>query len=230
MKKLITILFFMLVTTLSFAQGNYQDVVYLKNGSIIKGVIVEQVPNKSIKIETSGGSVFVYTMDEIEKLTREQLKEESVVSSNLPKGSIELGYQIGSGDYKFDRLKLNFISSYEVSPQFLMGYGLGFRFYFDQDVALMPFLADFKYNFEGASVTPFLALSMGYSFDITNEFEGAGFLLNPRFGVNFNTSGKSKLGVSVGYEMQRMDVYDYYWDEISTENLGAIGLTLSLSF
>lgn len=49
----------------------YQDVVYLKNGSIIRGMIIEQIPNKSIKIQTKDGNVFVYEMDEIEKITKE---------------------------------------------------------------------------------------------------------------------------------------------------------------
>jgi len=53
------------------AQQTYQDVVYLKNGSIIRGVIIEQIPNKSIKIETADKSVFVYQIEEIEKMTKE---------------------------------------------------------------------------------------------------------------------------------------------------------------
>lgn len=50
------------------------DVVYLKNGSVIKGTIIEQIPNVSIKIKTKDGNVFVYKMEEIEKTTREELK------------------------------------------------------------------------------------------------------------------------------------------------------------
>ena len=42
------------------------DVVYLKNGSIIKGIIVEQVPNQSMKVKTSDGSIFNFQMNEIE--------------------------------------------------------------------------------------------------------------------------------------------------------------------
>lgn len=49
----------------------YVDVVYLKNGSVIRGIIIEQVPNVSIKIETAGGSVFVYKMEEVERMTKE---------------------------------------------------------------------------------------------------------------------------------------------------------------
>ena len=52
----------------------YQDVVYLKNGSIIRGMIIEQIPNKSIKIQTKDGNVFVFEMDEIEKITKEVSK------------------------------------------------------------------------------------------------------------------------------------------------------------
>jgi hypothetical protein len=47
------------------------DVVYLKDGSIIKGTIVEQVPNKSVKIKTKDGSTFNYNMEQIEKITKE---------------------------------------------------------------------------------------------------------------------------------------------------------------
>jgi len=47
-----------------------QDVVYLKDGSIIRGTIIEQVPNVSLKIKTKDGSVFVYQMDEVDKITK----------------------------------------------------------------------------------------------------------------------------------------------------------------
>jgi len=62
----ITVFLFLILSPLAFAQGSMQDVVYLINGSIIKGIIIEQVPNKSIKIQTKDGSVFFYRMDEID--------------------------------------------------------------------------------------------------------------------------------------------------------------------
>lgn len=63
-----------------YAQDN-QDVVYLKNGSIIKGTIVEEVPGVSLKIKTKDGSLFVYQMDEVEKITKEEKKRETKPSS-----------------------------------------------------------------------------------------------------------------------------------------------------
>ena len=56
----------------AFAQ-QYQEVVYLKNGSIVRGVITEQVPNESLKIQTADGSVFAYLMKDVEKITKEEV-------------------------------------------------------------------------------------------------------------------------------------------------------------
>ena len=62
--------------TQSKSETNQQllDVVYLKNGSVIKGTIIEQVPNVQIKIQTKDGNIFVYKFEEIEKMTKEQSK------------------------------------------------------------------------------------------------------------------------------------------------------------
>ncbi|GIX07718.1 MAG: hypothetical protein KatS3mg115_2121 [Candidatus Poribacteria bacterium] len=63
----------LLLTGAALAQ-ELQDVVYLKDGSIIRGVIVEQVPGEYLKIETSDGSLFVYRLDQVERMTREPAK------------------------------------------------------------------------------------------------------------------------------------------------------------
>lgn len=84
MKKLLTLFLFGLVVSFSFGQTNYQDVIYLKNGSIIRGMITEQIPNKTIKIETADNSLFVYQMNEIKKITKEpkQTTKKSTTNSN----------------------------------------------------------------------------------------------------------------------------------------------------
>lgn len=53
------------------AQNNMRDVVYLKNGGITKGIILEQIPNESLKIQMADGSVFVYQMAEVERIEKE---------------------------------------------------------------------------------------------------------------------------------------------------------------
>lgn len=234
MRKCLALLLFALTTTLSFGQSNYQDVVYLKNGSIIRGIIIEQVPNKSIKIETADKSVFVFQMDEIEKLTKEQIQGKrsgSLNNSGLQsgyKGIVELGYQIGTGDYGMDRLKLNIINGCQINPYFSLGVGTGLRYYFDADAAVIPVFADFRANFIDNKISPYLSLGVGYSFDATNDFEPVGFLLNPTVGISFKVSDKSAMNVGLGYEMQKMDFYYYHYS--SSENSGAISVNVGISF
>ena len=62
-----------LMTSPALAQQIQQmeDVVHLKNGGLIRGTIIEQIPGESLKIQTRAGNVFVYTMDEIAKISKE---------------------------------------------------------------------------------------------------------------------------------------------------------------
>jgi len=236
-KQFLVLFSFVLISAFAFAQSNFQDVVYLKNGSIIRGIIIEQRPNQSIKIETADRSVFVYQMDEIEKLTKEPFRGQSNnKSANLKsgyKGIIEAGYQFKVGNFGMDRVHLNIINGYQVNPYFSFGFGTGLRYYLDAEAILIPVFVHFRTSFIDKIVSPYLSLGVGYSFDATNDFNGVGFLLNPAIGVRFKVSGKTALHVGVGYEMQRMKFfyYDgYYLFDAFTENSGAISLVLGISF
>ncbi|MBQ9435190.1 MAG: hypothetical protein IJU33_03595 [Bacteroidales bacterium] len=83
MKKLFLSLVLVLTSIVMFAQGSYKEVVYLKNGSMIKGVILEQVPNESVKIQTSDGNIFVYPMSEVQKITKEQSEPEKPMTQSV---------------------------------------------------------------------------------------------------------------------------------------------------
>ena len=70
-----------------------QDVIYKKDGSILKGTLIEQnFQTGQYKIQLSGGSVFVVQKDDIEKITKEaapvnntELELEAVASESRAK-------------------------------------------------------------------------------------------------------------------------------------------------
>ncbi len=80
-----TILFFicLLGMTFAFAQTSLQDVVYLNNGSIIRGDIIEMIPNESVKIMTTDGSVFVYPFADVEKFSKEEAINSKQILNNV---------------------------------------------------------------------------------------------------------------------------------------------------
>ena len=65
--KRIFILFVLVVFAIPVI-GQTPNQVYLKNGSIIKGTIVELDPLNSVKIQTSDGSLFVFQMAEVDHI------------------------------------------------------------------------------------------------------------------------------------------------------------------
>jgi len=66
----------------ALAQNSTIDILYLKNGSIIKGNITEMVPNQTIKIRTADGSLFVFKMEDVEKVVKED-KEQKDFNQNV---------------------------------------------------------------------------------------------------------------------------------------------------
>ena len=71
MRKALLIVCAVVCSVFYVSAQQYEDVVYLKNGSIVRGVILEQVPGTSLKIQTVGGSQFVYSIADVEKIAKE---------------------------------------------------------------------------------------------------------------------------------------------------------------
>ena len=207
--------------------------VYLKNGSVIRGIITEQIPNKYIKIETVGDNIFVFQVDEIEKLTKEESRALHNVSKNSQyKLVVELGHQVGIGSYGEDRFMFNASYGYQINPLLSSGIGSGLRYYYDAEAAIIPFYADFRVDFGGEKVSPYLSFDVGYSFDTSNDFKGVGFLFNPSAGVNLKFSGQSVMHLGIGYETQRLKFYDVgpYHHFKRNENCGAISILIGMTF
>jgi hypothetical protein len=56
------------------AQQQEEDVVYLKDGSILRGTIIEDIPGESLRIRTRDGNVFRISYDRIERRTKEPVQ------------------------------------------------------------------------------------------------------------------------------------------------------------
>jgi len=123
MAKVIILLAFPLLLFACFlsARQQLEDVVYLKNGAIMRGIIIEQRPMESLKIQTRDGNVFVITMEEIEKITKEpqsmnverstpleksEKKVEDVPESRTEKEDKKSSVFLGAG-YKLGKLAGN---------------------------------------------------------------------------------------------------------------------------
>ena len=108
MSKYLKILLF--INVIAFSQ-EYEDVVILKDGSEIHGIIIEQKPNDYIKIQ-SGKNTFVYSFYDIELMRNIS----SIV--NIP---IIASGGVGNLDHLVDGIKLGNASAVLAASIFHYG-------------------------------------------------------------------------------------------------------------
>jgi hypothetical protein len=210
-----------------YAQNStYQEVVYLKNGGIIRGVIIEQIPSEKLKIETKDGNVFVYTYSEIEKITKERTpsvnyEDNSEISSPLSKSkpavykssgyfnATELIAAFGIGDARtpgYSSFKNNSqfygirtSHGYQLSSNLALAIGTGLILgNYDN---YFPLFLDFRFPFGRNKIRPSLNLAGG-----TMLGQIGRFFLNPSFGLKIFLNNRSSFNFNIGSYYRPVDI------------------------
>jgi hypothetical protein len=234
MKHKLPLLFCMLCFSLiASAQDNYEDVVYLKNGSIIHGMIIEQVPNVSIKIK-SGQNVFVYKIEEIEKITKEEVEGSSGGSGlgsdyGFKSTGFAGNYEIGLSHFpKGDNIPMfaiMAITGYHFNPYVSAGLGVGAELS-GKDVFNFPVFADLRFYFTKTRIAPFTNLAGGYNVMLVKGSDfyyyssdteaNHGFMFNPAMGMRFAINKKIAATMSLGYKYIGSIVEGFDGNEINS--------------
>lgn len=214
---------------------SYTEVVYLKNGSVIKGTIIEQVPNVSLKIKTNDGSLIICKMDDVEKITKEEKYSNSYRNNTNSrklarqtlrgyKGFVDMGYVVDLSDNNANKLEISTSHGYQFNNYFYVGGGVAVDYYTDADLISAPIFADFRANFINKKVTPFADIKTGYSF---GDVEGV--YVTTGVGVRFSLKGKKAINLKLEYNYQQYDYndsyysyggYHYYDDTLSLDGIG----------
>ncbi len=221
-----------------------EDVIYLKNGAIVRGIIIEQVPNKSVEIKSNDNNYFIFKMEEVQKITRENRLNDPIVYKK--KGFLnitEIGFGFGvntintyKGSFdiegQYPILGIRTINGYQVNEHFSFGLGVGFEAFLDGDSkgALIPFTIDTRINFKKGKITPVLNLNGGYSVGVQNS---SGLAANPSIGLKLYLTKKIAYVFNIGYKVQQQNVKlpDEYGVEIPRiVNYQFLSLSTGLTF
>jgi hypothetical protein len=205
---LIHMLFCSLVAT---AQTELTESVYLKNGSIIKGTIVEQIPNTSIKIKTKDGSLFVYTFDEIEKITKEeQVKQADKLEPINPtytpsnnKGADSRSSSRDRGDRRY-LLIIEYIKSVNTTNGLLADTAATAQDVFGSSTSMLRFV-------NGGQLNEYLSIGFGLGFEFATNKEKVSYTQIP---LSFDIRAgfipgvfSPVLGTSIGYSIGLDSIY-----------------------
>jgi hypothetical protein len=126
----------------SFAQADWTESIHLKSGNVIKGVIVENIPGKSVKIKTSDGSLFFFTLDQIEKITKTETvtNKATVTESYVPPKrfkftKIGLSKEIRFGLFTPSCVQASFVLGYMPVSRWNIGLGISINNYTSLGIA-----------------------------------------------------------------------------------------------
>jgi hypothetical protein len=164
------------------AQTNQKDIIYLKNGSIIKGTIIEIIPDSTLKIQTADGSLFIYKTKDVEKITKEEVKKPEVKQQAVktetvksekhilaPKGYFVLA-RLGPNVQLFEGIEVSMgiINGYHVNEFFSLGVGIEATHYnFDYNnylsAPLYPIFVDARFQIPKGIVSPMFSMQFGYA-------------------------------------------------------------------
>jgi hypothetical protein len=200
------------------AQSKNQDAVYLKNGSIIRGKILETLVGKSVRIETIGRNVLVLSEGDIERVAMDE-----PVPSSENNNADHSGYQaladigfLGGSD---NNLSLLLTNSWQFKNRLSVGAGFGVEKFSYQ---VLPVYADVRYTILKGSLSPFVYMQGGYAFPLGSSAEGnsyqetdlkGGGMLNPGIGLRYNFSNRNAFVFSIGWRYQELrKTWKYtYW-------------------
>ena len=152
MKKYLFFVTILIFTALPLSAQKLKDALYLKNGSIIYGKLLE-ISDDKYKIQSSDGSLFIYSSEEVERF----VKENPVYSGRKTAGAgfvLEAGLLVGSQSSEFDApFSFNLIVNYTSDTKNIMGIGSGVEFL---GSTFSPFFFEYKRLFNDKKTTPFV--------------------------------------------------------------------------
>ncbi|UCG26992.1 MAG: hypothetical protein JSV24_08425 [Bacteroidales bacterium] len=230
------------LSLVSTAQSKMEDVIYLRNGSVIRGTILEEKPGDYVRIESNCRNIWVFKSDEISRIAREEIPGPDTVEADKRHGFLavaDMGVLAGKGeDTKDAPFSIHTIYGYQFKTRLYCGAGLGMEFL---NVTYVPLFADFRYHFSSNNITPYIFIQMGYNQPLENEDndyydvrEKGGFLLNPGLGMRFIINPRTSIVMSVSYRYQELkSQVTYYWPEetvIRYEYLNRLGIRFGFNF
>lgn len=197
------------------AQGKIQDVLHLKNGSIIRGQIQENSDPNKVSIITADQSLWVFEKTEIKKTTSEK-KPTLVPTAEGYYGVFDLGLYNGRDQWS-SRLypALHLVNGYQFNEKVAAGIGVGIETYGNMGYA--PLFAEGRYFLLHKKTTPFLAGRAGWALPIGNQFVDGepvyrgGLLLGGVIGFRRYLKQNFGFQVAAGYSHQQTKQTSNWW-------------------
>jgi hypothetical protein len=216
-KTLLLIIFTAVIFSVKIQAQSREDVVYLYNGSILKGRITENIPGVKTSIEIVGHNLIVIPDTAVKMILLNQ-KIASHEKGNLA-SPVEMSATVNFYGGTKNSGAFTFMTSYQFPFRLSVGAGLGIEWFDHQQI---PFMADFTYCVMKGSWSPYIYARTGYAVplskkdDAINSDNYGGILAGTGAGMRFNFSQRNALVFNIGYRYQKTRTVtgSYPWSSV----------------
>lgn len=200
------------------SEAQYEDVLYLKNGSVLRGKLTH-FGDDTLTFETWSGVQMQIAVHDMQKLVQEQKFQ--------PRARRPSEFQFKeTGIYHYASMgfsagpeagfSLTHVIGYRWSRLISAGFGIGAEnFELGYGRRLMPVFGEFRAFLSDKNIAPMVAMRAGYGFAFRNENANitratGGVLLAPEFGYRFGgRNAQFTLSASLHFQWAK---YTEAWD------------------
>lgn len=200
----------MMTTPLLAQKKGWQDVVYLKNGSIIRGTLVEEAAKGTVAIETIGNNRFVFRADEVQRVARELIRKTfqypyATGYLHMSEVALSVGNRAGQNQSRAIDFSAHTFNGYQFASYLATGMTLGVDGY--DGVTLFPVGLGLRGDITKTRIRPFYSLDGGYSLDWLNNprqpgNQQGGFFWSTGLGLKFQSKKSHAFLLGLAYRRQ----------------------------
>jgi hypothetical protein len=152
MKRLFIFLTLLIVVGFSLSAQRTKDVLYLKNGSMVYGKLIE-IKDDQYRMQTAEGSIFIFKTDEVERFAKESPNYDGRKKNGFG-FALEAGLLVGSQETDYPSpFSFNVLAGTTISTRNIVSFGSGVEFL---GKPYMPLFLEYKYIFTEKKAAPFI--------------------------------------------------------------------------
>jgi len=202
MKKNLIILILLTMIALPLSAQRTKDALYLKNGSIIYGRLLE-IADEKYRIQTLDGSLFSFSSGEVDRFVKELPRYDGRKTSGFG-FVIEAGLLIGSPESEISApFSFNIIGNYTSGTNNIFGIGSGVEFF---GSGFAPLFFEYKRLFNDRKTAPFIFFRGGTLFHTGGDDETYDYN-NSYYPRDYKGGASLAIGTGISWAKEDLETY-----------------------
>ena len=222
--------FISMAVTLTTSAQKEVDAIYLYNGNVIRGFLIDQPDSSVVHIETLSHNIYQFSKGEIASVRKELLNKRKY-KSFIPKGKgydniTDFGLLAGSGNNDRNVI-FSILTTHKYTLQNGMAPGLGIGLEFFEQPSL-PVYGSFSWQLGTQKFSPFATVRAGYAFGVGSPYtswdytydSSGGMMLSAGAGTKIWVSHRNAFVISLLYRYQAIhSVRTWAWSDATNQIL-----------